>query len=100
MVLRYGDAMVGVLIRDLVWQVNNGSTVSPAVKLEENHDGYAKPNASRRERKPFIRERKTVAELEVEARRRAQAQRKESAPVEDVKPDQPEVNSLKIKIVL
>lgn len=53
------------------------------------------PNASRWERKPFIRERKTVAELEVEARERAQAQRKESAPVEDVKPDQPEVNSLK-----
>ena len=49
-------------------------------------DGSENPSSERE---------KTVAELEVEARERAQAQRKESAPVEDVKPDQPEVNSLK-----
>ena len=49
-------------------------------------DGSENPSSERE---------KTVAELEVEARERAQAQRKESASVEDVKPDQPEVNSLK-----
>lgn len=38
---------------------------------------------------------KTVAELEKEARERTQAQRQASAPVDDVKPDQPEVNQLK-----
>lgn len=38
---------------------------------------------------------KTVAELENEARERTQAQRQASAPVDDVKPDQPEVNQLK-----
>lgn len=53
------------------------------------------PTPHDRSEPPAPERKKTVAELEVEARERAQAQRKESAPVEDAKPDQPEVNSLK-----
>ncbi|WP_337049927.1 VirB10/TraB/TrbI family type IV secretion system protein [Serratia fonticola] len=38
---------------------------------------------------------KTVAELEAEARKRAQAQHHAAVPTEDIKPGQPEVNRLK-----
>ncbi|MBS0847036.1 VirB10/TraB/TrbI family type IV secretion system protein [Citrobacter sp. JGM124] len=54
-----------------------------------------RPAPVRQGENPVCENTKTLAELEAEARERAQAQRQASTPANDVQPHQPEINSLK-----